>query len=110
MTKKGLWISVTGLDGSGKTTLVDNLQKWLSEKEKTVYRSRLPHDEYLVKTLLNESKDKYTDRLLFALDNRIFGTKLSAIRDDYDFILTQRCFLYRFVHGAVQGFSYDWIE
>lgn len=110
MTKKGLWISVTGLDGSGKTTLVDNLQKWLSEKEKTVYRSRLPHDEYLVKTLLNESKDKYTDRLLFALDNRIFGTKLSAIRDDYDFILTQRCFLDSFVHGAVQGFSYDWIE
>ena len=70
MTKKGLWISVTGLDGSGKTTLVDNLQKWLSEKEKTVYRSRLPHDEYLVKTLLNESKDKYTDRF-FTKEKRI---------------------------------------
>lgn len=111
MTKK-LWIAVTGLDGSGKTTLVDNLQKWLISLGKNVYRDRLPHDQYLVKTLLNESKDAYTDRMLFALDNRIFGTKLNKIIEsqDYDVILTQRCFLDSFVHGAVQGYSYQWVE
>lgn len=110
--KKTLWIAVTGLDGSGKTTLVDNLQKWFEEQGKKVFRSRLPHDRYLVQTLLNESKDSYTDRMLFALDNRIFGTKLSTIleTEEYDIVLTQRCFLDSFVHGAVQGYSYQWIE
>lgn len=112
MRKQVLWIAVTGLDGSGKTTLVDNIKKYLEKTGKTVYRDRLPHDSYLVKTLLNESKDPYTDRLLFALDNRIFGTKIRKMIEDgeVDVILTQRCFLDSFVHGAVQGFSYDWIE
>lgn len=93
------WIAVTGLDGSGKTTLVDNLVKFLESKGFKVYRDRFPHDKYLTKTLLNESKDAYTDRLLFALDNRIAGTHLRGIIEtgEYDFIVTQRCFLDSFV-------------
>lgn len=109
---KTLWIAVSGLDGSGKTTLVDNLENWLKNQDLRVYRSRLPHDRYIVKNLLNKSKDSYTDRLLFAVDNRIFGTELREIIDSekFDIILTQRCFLDSFVHGAVQGYSYEWIE
>ena len=30
--------------------------------------------------------------------------------EEHDIILTQRCFLDSFVHGAVQGYSYEWIE
>ena len=99
------WIAVTGLDGSGKTTLVDNLVKFLESKGFKVYRDRFPHDKYLTKTLLNESKDAYTDRLLFALDNRIAGTHLRGIIEtgEYDFIVTQRCFLDSFVHGAFRA-------
>lgn len=110
-TKKTTWIVVTGLDGSGKTTLVNNLQSWLTEKGFSVKRDRFPHDVYLNKTLLNKSKDSYTDRLLFALDNRIFGTEIREMveRNDYDFIITQRGFLDSFVHGAVQGYSYSWV-
>ena len=112
MRKKGLWIAVSGLDGSGKTTLVDNLESFFGEKGLSVYRDRLPHDQYLVKKMLDESKDSYTDRVLFALDNRIFGTKLSEMQrnEEYDIYLTQRCFLDSFVHGAVQGYTYEWIE
>lgn len=112
MAKKTKWIVVTGLDGSGKTSLVSNLTSWLSEEKKLkVKRDRFPHDRYLVKDLLNKSKDRYTDRLLFALDNRLFGTELAEIIESgkYDFIVTQRGFLDSFVHGAVQGFSYSWI-
>lgn len=112
MKKKGIWIAVSGLDGSGKTTLVDNLENLFKENGKSVFRDRLPHDKYLVKQLLNESKDSYTDRLLFALDNRIFGQKLHDMQEDelYDIYLTQRCFLDSFVHGAVQGYNYEWVE
>ena len=113
MAKKATkWIVVTGLDGSGKTSLVSNLTSWLSdEKQLKVKRDRFPHDRYLVKDLLDKSKDRYTDRLLFALDNRLFGTELSEIIEsgEYDIIITQRGFLDSFVHGAVQGFSYSWI-
>lgn len=111
--KKTLWIAVSGLDGSGKTTLVDDLQDWISkEKGLSVLRDRLPHDRYIVTDLLNQSKDTYTDRLLFAVDNRIFGTMIEDVikSEKYDIILTQRCFLDSFVHGAVQGYSYSWIE
>ena len=104
------WIVVSGLDGSGKTTLVDNLENWLKENGKRVFRSRLPYDEYLVKNLLDVSKDSYTDRMLFALDNRIFAEHFKEWQNskEYDIILTQRGFLDSFVHGAVQGYNYSW--
>ena len=111
--KKTLWLAVTGLDGSGKTTLVDNLEKWFKEeKGLRVMRDRLPHDKYIVSDLLDKSKDSYTDRLLFAVDNRLFGTELEKVlnSNEYDVVLTQRCFLDSFVHGAVQGYSYSWVS
>lgn len=109
--KKSIWIVITGLDGSGKTTLVDNLVDLFNEKGLKVYRDRLPHDKYLTKVLLNKSEDRYTDRLLFALDNRIMGTELKKVINsgEYDIVITQRGFLDSFVHGAVQGFSYSFI-
>lgn len=105
------WIVVSGLDGSGKTTLVDNIEKWLTtEYSYRVKRDRLPHDVYLVHDLLNVSKDSYTDRMIFALDNRIFATRFYEWQasNEYDVVLTQRGFLDSFVHGAVQGYSYSW--
>jgi len=108
------WIVVTGLDGSGKTSLIDNLEKLFTENGLRVKRFRSPHDDYLVHTLLNVSgdgepmKDRYTDRLIFALDNRILGTRIRhwSTSDDYDILLSQRGFFDSFVHGAVQGYSY----
>lgn len=108
------WIVVTGLDGSGKTTLVDNLEKHFTSLGLRVLRTRSPHDKYLVKDLLNVSgdgepmKDRYTDRLIFALDNRILGTRIRQWErsGEYDLILSQRGFFDSFVHGAVQGYSY----
>lgn len=106
------WLVVSGLDGSGKTTLCDNLERFMANANLRVKRSRLPHDRYLVTDLLNISNDPYTDRMLFALDNRLFAEQFRAWQrsGDYDIILTQRGFLDSFVHGAVQGFDYAWIS
>lgn len=108
------WIVVTGLDGSGKTSLLDNLEKLFSKSGLRVKRFRSPHDKYLIQELLNVSgdgepmKDRYTDRLIFALDNRILGTRINHWDDsqDYDVLISQRGFFDSFVHGAVQGYSY----
>ena len=115
--KKTPWIVVTGLDGSGKTTLLDNLEKFLIEKGFRVKKFHSPHDRYLIDTLLNISgdgepmKDRYTDRLIFALDNRILGTRIRHWQSsgEYDIILSQRGFFDSFVHGAVQGYTYEQI-
>ena len=109
---KAKWIVVSGLDGSGKTTLVANIKHWLEERDLKVKTSRLPYDEHLVKDLLNVSNDPYTDRMLFALDNRLFAEHFKKWRNsgEYDYIVTQRGFLDSFVHGAVQGYSYSWIS
>lgn len=108
------WIVVTGLDGSGKTTLVDNLEKFFREKDLRVKRTRSPHDEYLTKTLLNVSgsgspdADSYTDRTIFMLDNRILGSRIREWRSsgEYDLILSQRGFFDAFVHGKVKDYPY----
>lgn len=115
--KKIPWLVITGLDGAGKTTLVDDLEKMFIEKGLRVMRTRSPHDRYLVKDLLNVSgdgqpmKDPYTDRLIFALDNRILGTRIRnwEVSGEYDLILSQRGFFDSFVHGAVQGYTYSQI-
>lgn len=117
MKKTTPWIVVTGLDGSGKTTLVDNLEKLLQERGLRVKRTRSPHDQYLIHDLLNVSgdgepmKDRYTDRLIFALDNRILGTRIRQWQNsgEFDLILSQRGFFDSFVHGAVQGYGYQQI-
>lgn len=111
---KNPWIVVTGLDGSGKTSLIDNLEKLFIESGLRVKRFRSPHDKYLIQTLLNVSgdgepmKDRYTDRLIFALDNRILGTRINHwdSSGEFDILLSQRGFFDSFVHGAVQGYSY----
>ena len=109
---KTKWIVVTGLDGSGKTILVSNLKEMFTQQGLRVKQDRFPKDKYLTKTLLNKSKDPYTDRILFVLDNRITGTEIQeAINSgEYDIIVTQRGFLDSFVHGAVQGYTYEMIE
>lgn len=115
--KKTPWIVVTGLDGSGKTTLVDMLEEHLTKNGLRVKRTRSPHDKSFIGELLNVSgdgdtmKDRYTDRLIFALDNRILGTRIRQwmTSGEYDIILSQRGFFDSFVHGSVQGYTYEQI-
>ena len=77
---------------------------------------KLPFDKHLLE-LLNvigmglPYGDNYTDRLLFALDNRIIGNAYVPMwQKNYDVLISQRGFLDSFVHGAVQGFSYQEID
>ena len=58
MKKNIPWIVITGLDGSGKTGLVDLLEEYFTEElQLRVKRTRSPHDRYLIGDLLNISGD-----------------------------------------------------
>lgn len=109
MPKKAKWYVVTGLDGSGKTTLVKDLSKTLPGK---VLTFRLPHFDFVLPSLKisgdgTSHGDSYTDRLLFAADARLTSTLIRTWRNEYDFLVSQRGWMDNFIFAAVQGYSYE---
>lgn len=117
MQKKGLWIVVTGLDGTGKTTLKRNLTGYFRERNQLVKDFKFPYDKHLLE-LLNTTvgdgrpwQDNYSDQMLFALDNRIVGTvKVRDWRKSNDVLISQRGYIDSFVHGECRGFSYREVD
>lgn len=102
------WIVITGLDGSGKTHLVNNLANYYRCMGFRVETAHLPYDKYLQTKLLPKLNSSYADRLLFALDNWAFSEDLKRM-SDVDIIISQRGWLDSFVHGAVKDFTYSFI-
>ena len=108
--KRAKWIVVTGLDGSGKTHLVHRLADYFQSKGLKVVTAHLPYDTHLQKDILPILTDRYSDRLLFALDNRIVAEKIRTWMSEYDVIISQRGWLDSYVHGACQDYSYEFIN
>lgn len=111
--KKGLWIVVTGLDGTGKTTLKRNLVGYFKMQNMQVKDFKFPYDKHLLDLLNNTVgdgmpwQDNYSDQMLFALDNRILGTvHIRDWRKASDVLVSQRGYIDSFVHGECRGFSY----
>jgi len=53
-TDKGLYIALEGIDGSGKTTQVEELAKYFESKGKKVVRTREPRKEGIIGDLVNQ--------------------------------------------------------
>lgn len=111
----GKWIVVTGLDGTGKTTLKNRLIGFLKGRKKLVKDFKAPYDKYLL-GLLDVSgdglpwKDNYTDQLIFTLDNRILSNYVRNWRKEFDYLVSQRGFLDSYVHGEVRGYDYSQVD
>lgn len=111
--QKGLWIVVTGLDGTGKTTLKHKLVGFFKERNLRVKDFKFPYDKHLLELLNNTVgdglpwQDNYSDQMLFALDNRILGTvHIRDWKNASDVLISQRGYIDSFVHGECRGFSY----
>jgi thymidylate kinase len=100
------WIVVTGLDGSGKSNLTEQLAQALG-----AHAFRLPYHEF-VKTTLNRSGygsqfgDVHTDRLIFAADARVTNYYIREWRGVERALVSQRGWMDNYIFGAVQGVSY----
>jgi thymidylate kinase len=100
------WIVVTGLDGAGKSTLVQRLAQ-----ARGAQSFRLPFHDF-VRSCLNRSGgglpfgDVHTDRLLFALDARLANYQIRQWRREGTALVSQRGWMDNFIFGAAQKVSY----
>jgi thymidylate kinase len=104
------WIVVTGLDGSGKSHLVEWLARKIGAKQ-----FRLPFHPFVRDCLARSGEgsqfgDVHTDRLLFALDGRLANYRIRQWRHAGEKLVSQRGWTDNFVFGAVQGISYEETE
>jgi thymidylate kinase len=101
------WIVVTGLDGSGKSTLVRALAR-----ERGARPFRLPHHRF-VKTYLSDTRDSpdwadvHTDRLVFAADARLTNREIAQWRRERKVLVSQRGWMDNYIFGAAQGVGYE---
>ncbi|MDA3815123.1 MAG: AAA family ATPase [Patescibacteria group bacterium] len=105
---KAPWIVITGLDGTGKTTLVKELARDYGEGAFTFH---LPYSDFVIPSLEISGRGKpfgdvHTDRLIFATDARLTNQHLKKWREENSIIFSQRGWMDNFIHGKVQGFSY----
>jgi thymidylate kinase len=110
LTVSAPWIVVTGLDGSGKTHLVD----WLARVTRS-QKFHLPYHDFVRASLARSGDgsqfgDVHTDRLLFALDGRLANYQIRQWRAAGTSLVSQRGWTDNFVFGAVQGISYEETE
>lgn len=112
---KAIWIEITGLDGSGKTTFKNELFNYLKKEQKKVHQFRMPYNDFVLPALNVSGNgkplaDNYTDQLIFALDYRLTNYKIIQWKKEYEVIISQRGIIDAYVHGVVRGFGYDQIS
>jgi thymidylate kinase len=105
---KAPWVVVTGLDGAGKTMLVQSL----SENQRAI-RFRLPYHDFIKSGLFRSGNgepcgDVLTDRLLFAVDARLTNYSIAEWRQAEHILISQRGWMDNYIFGAGQGVN--WAE
>lgn len=101
------WLVVTGLDGAGKTTLVQRVSA-----ECGAFAFRLPHHAFVREAMEVAGRgtpfgDAHTDRLVFAADARLTDYRVRQWQLEHRALVSQRGWMDNFIFGAVQGWSYE---
>lgn len=104
-----MFICITGLDGAGKTGLIEDLRTDFSGEVENIH---LPHDPVIRQQLnLKNPTDPFLrswrDRTLFAEDNRIASSLIGRFLLGGATVLSQRGWMDSFVHGSVVGYDCD---
>lgn len=103
-----IFISITGQDGSGKTTLRDNLAEFLANQGKTVITAKSPCDKHTV-NLLNNSisqngyEDWYTEQLLFSFMDGLLSNYMVQLKGRCDYFICQRGPIDQYAHGVTRS-------
>lgn len=114
--KKGLYICLEGIDGSGKTTQVEELAKYFESRGRKVIRTREPRKEGLIgdivqKVLTGKIKmPSHGLQYLFSTDRVLHHEELviPALKQG-KVVISDRCFWSAVVYGILdRGDKYDY--
>jgi len=115
MNQQGKLIVVEGIDGSGKSTQIHLLEKWLSYRGANVFKSEWNSSE-MVKEITSKGKKKglltpTTFSLLHATDfaDRYERNISPLLRSGY-FVLADRYVYTAFARDIVRGCNSDWVK
>lgn len=106
--KRTRFISVTGQDGSGKTSLRDGLAKHFSDKGSVVITAKSPCDKHLVELLnhaisQNGYNDWYTEQLLFSFCDGLLSNYMIQLNGRCDYFICQRGPIDQYAHGITRS-------
>ena len=115
--KKGLFICIEGLDGSGKTThahrLVRNLQKLGFDAVYTTEPSRGELGTFIRGTILEGKKrvPRVVEALLFAVDRvEHFDKDVKPALKEGKIVVSDRCVYSSLAYQGAAGLDLNWIE
>lgn len=105
---KGFYIAIEGIDGSGKTTQVEELQKYFKSKGKEVVATREPRKEGLIGDIVQsllQGKTKISPQALqylFSVERVIHHEELvmPSLKKG-KVVITDRCFWSAVVYGVL---------
>ena len=117
MKKKGLFICIEGLDGSGKTThahrIVRNLQKQGFDAVNTTEPSLGELGKFIRKTVLQGKKrvPRVVEALLFAVDRVEHVEKdVKPALEEGKIVISDRCVYSSLAYQGAAGLDLEWIE
>ncbi|MBS3159833.1 hypothetical protein J4436_03515 [Candidatus Woesearchaeota archaeon] len=110
-----MWITLSGIDGTGKNALKDRLEVYYGEKGYSIFNFKVPYHTW-VKEMINLSGggrshgDPLTDELIFAASHRIESPMITTWKKKYDILISKRFWLDQFPYAEVKGLKWEEIR
>ncbi len=112
---KGLLIVIEGTDGSGKSTQIEKLRRWIEDKSYGCMVSEWKTSR-LIANVIDDAKDRNllnatTFSLLYAADfaDRLENTIIPALNSGF-VVLLDRYTYTAFARDVVRGLNIDWVK
>ena len=112
---KGLLIVIEGTDGSGKSTQIEKLRRWIEDKSYGCMVSEWKSSR-LIANVIDDAKDRNllnatTFSLLYAADfaDRLENTIIPALDSGF-VVLLDRYTYTAFARDVVRGLNIDWVK
>ncbi len=119
MNKKrspGVYIAFVGIDGAGKTSVANEIKKWLESKGKKCVLIKEPNASSKIGELVKLAErgvlnyDAKVIALLFAANRLEFCEKIRKWKENGFIIIGDRCYICSIAYQSAQGIDERWLE